>query len=229
MSYTPPPYAPPKKGTNPLVWVFVALGAFCCIAVIGFGAMTATVAGQVGNVMPCMMTMSLTQNSILAYEKENGKFPAADSWQDDISEIYNKRASQITSEVKDAPLGMDKMMKPRDINGELLCNDQNPKTYLVYNSEIAGKKLADLKDASNTVLFFETTKGGKNVSSPYVKQEPKDSPKMMGQPRGWNIAYADGMVEFADGGKSQRQRIDFGTSSGGSTGTSGSTPAPTGE
>ncbi|MCA0362047.1 MAG: hypothetical protein LCH41_13470 [Armatimonadetes bacterium] len=228
MSYTPPPYAPQKKGTNPLVWVFVALGAFCCIAVIGFGAMATTVFRQVGGVMPCMMTMSIAQNALLEYEKEKGAFPAAATWQTDITEIYNREAKKITEEVKDVP-GMGGMMSPQDISKELLCSTENPKTYLVYNSEIAGKKLADIAKPDQTILFFEAKEGGINAARPFEKLDPKDSPKMMGESRGWNVAYADGEVEFQNGKKSTKQRIEFNPGSRSSSSSGGSTPAPSGE
>lgn len=210
MAY-PPPYQParPKSGTNPLVWVLVAIGAFCCVAVIGFGAMTFTTMKQVGNMMPCMFTASAAQKSLLEYEKEKGKFPPADKWQSEIAPYYEKHRDDNSKEMKDAPMGMDKWANTADITKPLACNTEGMETFLVYNPDVAGKKASDFENPDETVMLYEDTAKALNAAAPYKERPLKESPRMMGQPRGWYVLHVSGDLEMTSKTKGRRVKVDI--------------------
>ncbi len=189
---------PKKQSTNPLVWIFVALGAFCCIAIIAFGAMTATVFNQTKDMFPCMFSLATLDKAMDEYVKEKGVFPPADSWQDELAPYYTKHSTSMKDELKDAPGPMKDWGNVTDISGDFKCSTTGVNTYIAYNPEIAGKKLSDLKDPADTVMFFETTSTGRNIAEPFKEKDFKDSPKMMGQPRGWYRMGTDGEMVVTD-------------------------------
>ncbi len=189
---------PKKKGTNPLIWIFVALGAFCCIGIIAFGGMTMAVMNQTKNLMPCMFTMSTLNRSMSEYVKEKNKYPSAATWQDDLAPYYTKEKTNFADEFKDAPGPFKDWGDIADINAEMECNTSGaPSTVIAFNPELSGKKPADFKDP-DTIMFFETPKTGRNVAAKPEALKFKDAPKMMGSPRGWYQMNIDGDMVVVD-------------------------------
>lgn len=210
MTYAPPPGmgVPQKKGTNPLVWIFVALGAFCCIGIIAFGAMTATVFNQTKGMFPCIFSLATLNKSMDAYVKEKGVFPPAENWQDELAPYYSKNSDDMKNELKDAPMGIDEWANVADINGDFSCNTSGTKTFIAYNPDIAGKKVTDIADPAATVMFFETTTTGRNINETYAEKDFSTSPKLMGQPRGWYQMTADGEMVTVDQ-KGKKTKVDI--------------------
>ena len=212
MPETPPPYGmPPKKSGNPLIWVFVAIVAFCCLAVIGGGALIFATARQGGAMLPCMMTTSAALNGITKYAEEKGTYPDADKWQEQISPYYleaqKKMQAEFEKEGKDVPFGIDKWFRMSDITAPLACSEDGVKTWLSYNSDVSGKKVEDIKEPGKTVVLFESTVEKLNASAPYKKMDSKGSPKVMGQNRGWWLGYADGEIGSTE--ENSKTKMDF--------------------
>jgi hypothetical protein len=199
MTYNAPPgMGAPKKGANPLIWIFVALGAFCCIGIIAFGGMSMAVLNQTKNLMPCMFSMATLNKSMEDYVKEKGTYPPAATWQDELAPYYEKQSKSFTEEFKNAPGPVKDWGDIADINAELGCNTSGtPKTSLAFNPDLAGKKPTDIKD-SDTIMFFETTSTGRNISEKPVERKFKDAPKMMGSPRGWYQMNTEGRMVVVD-------------------------------
>ncbi len=214
MSHTPPPYSGPvtRKSTNPLVWVFVALGAFCCIAIIGFGAMGYGVYNGTKDMLPCLFTSDLLGRSMNEYVKEKGKFPPTANWQTEIAPYYEKAATDFKADMGNAPGPLKQWGNVADINQPLACNKKGTETFLIYNSEVAGKKIEDV-DADTTALIFEDDKGGSmNEARKFERKPFGTSPKLMGSPRGWYVLLANGKMEVVDDkGKRQVVNLETGT------------------
>lgn len=213
MSYSPPPYGGPtaKKSTNPLVWVFVAIGAFCCIAIIGFGAMGYGVYNGTKDMFPCMFTSSILGQSMRDYVKEQGKFPPADKWQTEIAPYYDKAKTKFQEEMKDAPKMIKNWGDIADIHQPVGCNTQGKKTYFVYNSEMAGKKLGDIADPDTTAMFFEDDNSPvMNAARKYEPKPFREAPRLMGSPRGWYVVLVNGETSTTDD-KGKQHSVDVRT------------------
>lgn len=166
---------------------------------------------QVGQQTPCVLSMMTLSESLDEYVKEKGTYPPAATWQDELAPYYIKSSDKITEEFKDAPGPLKDLGNLADISAELSCNSKSsPSTYLSYNSDIAGKKPADIIER-NTITFFETTTAGRNLAEKPVERKFADSPKMMGTPRGWYQMNIDGeMVVIDENGKVQDVDISTG-------------------
>jgi len=212
MTYAPPPYgeAPRKKGTNPLVWIFVAIGAFCCIAIIAGGGMIAAIFNQGKDLFPCVFTLTTLDKSMDDYIKDKGKYPDADKWQTELEPYYAKTAKSFKDEMKDAPGPLKGMGDVASISGPMACNSSGTKTFISYNSEIAGKKKADITDPDDTAMFFEDLVEKVNASAPFKPKDFNDSPRMMGQPRGWYVWVVSGYMQTVDE-KGRKKNVDIST------------------
>lgn len=192
------------------MWILVAFGAFCCVGIVAFGAMTWAVMGQVKDLTPCIFTLETLNQSLRDYVDEKGTYPSAEKWQDELTPYYQKHYKSHMKEMEDVPGPMKGFASMADITGDLSCNSKNsPKTFIALNAEVAGKKRADFKDPSETIVFFESTSEGRNITEKYVKKDIKDSPKMMGEPRGWYQINLDGNMVVTDKhGKVKKVNID---------------------
>lgn len=175
----------------------MAIGAFCCIAIIAVGGMTAAVMNQVKDMTPCMFTNSFLASSLEEYVKEKGKYPPADKWQSELAPYYEKSAEKMREEMKDAPGMIKDWGNVASISGPMACQLSGTKTFISYNQEISGKATADVKDPK-TIAFFEDTVEKMNASAVYKPKNFKDSPRMMGQPRGWYVVSVEGRALMVD-------------------------------
>lgn len=183
MGQTPPPYyagAPKKSNTTTVVFIVLGVCAVCCI----LGALALGGAGWFAfnkgkGLIGCAMGFDEARQATLAYaEAHKGMLPKAETWQDDITPYFVKIAEKQAGERK--------MLNGFEPTGEWRCqNADGPVTGIAFNKDLAGKKLADIQDRESTILFFETPKVGKNLSEPYKRRSDDDSPKIMGQIRGW--------------------------------------------
>lgn len=211
MTYAAPPgMAPRKQGTNPLVWILVAFAAFCCVGIIAFGAMTFAVMGQVKDLTPCIFTLDTLDRSLKDYVADKGAYPSADKWQDELAPYYDKHYKDHVKEMQDVPGPMKGFAEMADIKAELSCNSKtSPKTFIAFNPDVAGKKRTDFTDPSKVIVFFETTSTGRNITEKFVARDFKDSPRMMGEPRGWYEMDLEGQMVVTDKrGKTKRVNIE---------------------
>ncbi len=176
--------------------ILIILGVFgvCCIFPVFFGGFKAFnfYKNNLAPTLTCGIGMAEAQKAIHQYADDHGgKLPAAKTWQDDIRPYYIK----VSKSDKDrGPL------PTFPSEGNWICSDEKGvQTGVAYNLDVGGKKIADLKDASTTILLFEVEKTGQNQSQVY-KARPKDSgPMMLGTHRPWMLIYVTGNLHEKNG------------------------------
>jgi len=188
-----PPYAPPKKNrTTTVVWVIVGISALCCVCLIAMCGGGYKFFTSVGIPMAeCSMNIESLRDGVVGYaQKHDGKLPSAATWKKDIWPYYTKSfESRASSQRKTSPF------QPVDQNGAWLCKvSDKDTTAIVYNSDIAGKKLDDLKP--DAVFVFEAPSGTPDHEA-YTRQDPTKSPDLiLGNRRGWLLARATGDTQL---------------------------------
>lgn len=200
----PPPYEQPRKsnaGRNVLIILLVVVVP--CLVMVGlatwFGFRTFTGAmNQMGPTVNCAVAYQRVQLAILDYAKDHeGTLPPAATWQADVAEYYAKQTDlQSTEEMPEwIPMKFEKM----DPNAPWGCKlTDTETTALVYNADVAGKKIADLTNPGSTVLIFEApVEPAMNLAMPFKEQPADERPVMiMGEKRDWIKAYVEGEVDF---------------------------------
>jgi hypothetical protein len=177
---TPPPFEKAPRGRGPGLTIALVLGAIgvCCVVpilAVVFGGFF--MVGKVQGMASCSITMSAAQRAILDYEKDKGSFPSTENWQTAIAPYYDKAIENINTE--------GNPFKAQKATDAWVCNNEGAVTGIAYNSDIAGKKLADFKDKMQTVVLYEIEKSKLNAAAPYKELPQESSPKMFGTPRGW--------------------------------------------
>lgn len=194
MAYSPPPFNPgmaqKKKSPVGMILMIVAL-VFLLVCGLGGFALYQFAKGavQMGtSVISCSLNFELAQKSSLAYAKEHGdKLPNAEKWQEQIAPYYAKLKSNVLAknpEFKDIPFFN---FEPNDITEPLDCSFGEPTTGVTFNSDLSGKKLADIKEPQTTPLFFESEKIVLNSADAYKERAAKTGPKIMGSARDWLV------------------------------------------
>lgn len=205
MGQTPPPYygaAPKKTNTTTVVLIVLGVCAVCCVlAVVGLGGAAWFGFSKVKGMAACAMGFEEAREAMRAYAQDHkGMLPPAKSWQDDI-QPYFARVAEKNADGR-------KFIGAWEPSGEWACvNDNAPKTGIAFNSELAGKKVNDIKNKGTTILLFETEQPGKNVSMPFEEKSDENSPKMMNKPRGWIKVPVEGETHM------KGQTVNFGTTS----------------
>jgi hypothetical protein len=192
MQQTPPPFEMPsgprpRSNPNRTLWIVAAVILFiCCAGVIVVGYFALGLAKQMLPMMGCMGQASEINQALRAYVKDhNGKLPAAAKWQQELEKYYQQ-------------LPRDKMTDfsshPSNHQG-CFDADGNQISTFAYNSDVAGKMLAKIKDPDETPLVFEVPQTTKDLAMPFQNQDPDKSPSLiMGQRRGWLQVMASGSV-----------------------------------
>lgn len=186
---SPPPFTPPapaRRGSNTaLIVVLILVILIPCVGLIVFGFLGFNFAQKtVFPMVGCMMTYESAGKAMEAYVKEKGAYPKAATWQDDIAPFYKKHL-----EAKKEDYGPFPPSKPDDAWS---CAFGDPSTGMAYNDDVAGKKKADVKDPSITVVLFEVEKIARNQHEKYKPREATTSPKFFGEHRGWIRIMGDG-------------------------------------
>jgi hypothetical protein len=206
---TPPPFQNPgmmqppmpARSNNRLLWgIVITIVVLCCGGVIALTLFGVNAFKQAMPLAGCALKLERLQTALRSYsEGHNGMTPAAATWQDDLApELEKIKKSNRGKDDEDAArmFGIDS--EPFSCT----VTDQ-PNTGLWYNSDIAGKKLADIK-ATDTVAFFEKPEATKNGAEPY-KEVTAESPKFkmlwINQSRGWFVAPIMGEVDLIKNGK----------------------------
>ena len=147
---------------------------------------------KAGPMFGCIIGLDEGQRAMRMYADEHdGKLPNAKTWQDDIRPYY----SRVDGSSKDKG-----PFKTFPAEGEWVCNDdKEQRTGIAFNSDLSGKKLADIKDPYSTVLLFEVEKIGTNQSEPYKARPDSTAPKFFGNNRGWLSIHVLGALRQKDG------------------------------
>lgn len=191
----PPPYQPPmprKNNNTVLIIVIILVVLVPCIGLIVLAAAGVSFfTKQIGPMAGCMITLESGRNAVEKYAAEKGTYPKAATWQDDIQKYYEAEVSKASEEM--GPF------KPSKGDEAWSCKFGEPTTGIAYNSDLSGKKPADIKDKGATIMFFEIDTPKRNAASPYKSRPSNESPKFMGENRGWIKIPIDGGVEGIKG------------------------------
>jgi hypothetical protein len=190
---SPPQFAPhspaPKKSNALLIVILVILGlcALCCVGMI---ILSMNVFGKMKNGIGCVMHFEFARKALSDYSNANGgKLPPADSWQDDIVQYYGKgKAGEKMSGGGILDFG--------DATKDLGCagDSGSPATGMAFNSDLAGKTVAEAKKNPTTVVLFEVPQTGRNIAMPFKAQPGQSPSKIMGQPRDWITEPVSGSI-----------------------------------
>lgn len=182
----PPPFSPPptprkKNNTGLIIGIVLACVLIPCI---GVGVLMLLGVNWVKNtafpMASCAIGFEQVRQAIGDYaDAHDGKFPQAETWQDDVKSYYGAIMKNRAEDL--GPI------KPMDPNGDWGCKiDDSRMTGMAFNSELSGKKVADVKDPYGTVLIFEIEKAMKNAHEKYRPRSKASSPQIiMGESRGW--------------------------------------------
>ncbi|HSI73264.1 MAG TPA: hypothetical protein VK934_08805 [Fimbriimonas sp.] len=193
----PPPYRPKKSNTGLIIGLVIGALVICCgggAALLGGGAWFAF--KKVGPMAKCSISLEAMAHAVTAYaDAHGGKMPDADKWQDQVKDLYAKEIQK--SDAKEQPFGTI------PAEGEWGCEaDGNVTTGIAFNAELSGKKLADIKDQSNTIMLFEVKEHGRNLNAKYdatkVAEQP---PERFGDPALFTVTVDGDTKMIGKGGK----------------------------
>jgi len=123
--------------------------------------------------------MQLCKAAHIYAANHKDEFPAADSWPDALKELV--MVAQVAAD-------------PADPNGG--------RAYAI-NAAVAGKRLASVRQPSETVLFFECAPGSPPAGGPAdLPSQPRHHP-------GYVIGFCDGHVEIVPKGEIGRLRWEL--------------------
>jgi hypothetical protein len=195
----PPAYQAPqqnKSRTTLIVVIVLVCVLVPCLCVVGGGAFAYFFAKK--NVLPmvgCTITMTDARDAVVQYANQNdGKFPDAKTWQDDIKSHY--------AQLHTVEQGMGEMGgKTADEEWSCRPGPGDTLTGIAYNADLSGKKMADIKDPYATIVLFEVDKVSRNASAPYKERPEQESPAMFGEHMGWFFVPLQGDPDLTGSGK----------------------------
>jgi len=188
---TPPPYSPPPrpKGKNTVWIVLGAVGVLVCcggpILLVGGGYWLIS---KNKDMIECTVNMAVIHDAMEGYVRKIGTYPPAASWQSAVKPFVTEDGDDKGAR---KAIGLGQL----NFDDAIPCSTGDVKSMLAYNSAIAGKKAADVKDSE--VLIFETTAADAkpNLSGTFKERGTAGSPTIMGTPRGWFRMTVDGDVK----------------------------------
>jgi len=196
----PPPYyspAPKKSNTGLIVGLILGGVVVCCVLpIVGLGGLGWWGLTKAKGFVQCSITFADVQRAIHSYASaHDGRLPKAATWQTDIRPFFDKEVAREAAEKNP--------FASQTSNGTLGCTDgEGSFTGISLNKAVAGKKLSEITDPSDTVLVFEVPTQGTNLASDYKPQDFEASPKTFNKKRGWYIVRVDGSpVLISRGGR----------------------------
>jgi hypothetical protein len=190
---SPPPYSPPprpKSKNTPWIVLGVIGVLICCggpILLLGGGYWLFS---KNKDMFECTINLAVTQKAMEAYVRKNGSYPPAATWQTALKPFASEDKSDA-----DARKAMG--LAALNLDGPIACATGELKTGLSYNSALSGKKTADIKDSE--IMIFESTELKPNANGVFKERGSEDSPKIMGNPRGWFYVTVAGKVRGVKG------------------------------
>ncbi|MBL8059920.1 MAG: hypothetical protein JNK63_04290 [Chthonomonas sp.] len=205
-------YAEPTRGKNTLLWVILGLAGFCILLCVlgGFFGVRAFqgVAGQAINMVACGVDLQAARASIKRYASENdGKLPPAGSWQDATKKYFKEERSKLEDgDIEEASrIGID--VKLSEVDGVWGCRVSGGKTHaFVFNEELSGKRISEVKNAVDTVLLWEDSQSGRNLKGKYSYKKPTSDMAIAGEKREFLKITLDGEFQL-EGGNTKRKRV----------------------
>lgn len=152
-------------------------------------------ANEIAPVVQCNLILENIRDAMLYYiERNGGRFPEADTWQDEIAEAF-RRVNEISNTREFSRL---------DPQGVWGCRyGPNVMTGIAFNRALSGKRLEEVEHPEKTVVLYEIETPRRNAASEYPPPDRPETPPSPGRPRQWlSIAVvgkvsAGGAVESA--------------------------------
>lgn len=211
-------YAQPQKGKNTLLWVIVGIAGTCILLCAGGGFWGVNafrgLMGQAFSMVGCSVDIQAARGALKKYAAEHdGKLPSASQWQDAAKPYFLAERGKIDESDAEGAQQVGVDFKLSEVNGVWGCHLPNGKIQaFVFNQDLSGKKLADIKDADTTVLLFEGTESGRNLSGKYTVLKPTADMRIGPERRAYLKITVDGEFKM----QSRRGRtikVETGTSS----------------
>ncbi len=178
----PPPFETPqgmpRKKNNALPFLIIGGVLVCCIGPIALmGGLGYAGFKGAQPIIGCTIAMTGISSALRKYSEANGgKLPPAESWQTAIAPYYDKSLTKDEA----GPFTIPNSKEPFG------CGEGKDKTAFVFNAQYGGKKLAEIPNASDAVLVYETNGPARmNASGTYKDLGKAASPKIFNAPRGW--------------------------------------------
>lgn len=192
MGSYPPPFnpAPPKGNSNTkVILIILGLVAFLCLGgIVAMGLFGWNVFKKgIAPIAGCGLGFDNIRTAMKDYAKEHGdKLPPAATWQDDVRP-YLIKVLKATKEQKGG------IIPEVDPGGSWGCEDgKDGRTGIAYNSDVAGKKIAEIKTPDQTILLYEVPEARQNLAAPYKKPDDAKRPMMMGKERPFLTVNVEG-------------------------------------
>jgi hypothetical protein len=191
-------YAQPQKGKNTLLWVIVGIAGTCILLCVGGGFWGVTafkgLMGQAFSMVGCSYDLQAARSSLKKYaDAHGGMLPSSDEWQDASKQYFKaERAKLQDTDSEDVKkIGIE--MKLSDPDGVWGCHLPNGKVQaFVFNEELSGKKLSEIKDGTTTILLWEGSDSGRNLKGKYVYLKPNNDMRIAGDKREFLKITVDG-------------------------------------
>lgn len=139
----------------------------------------------------CFASATEVGAALRAYQKANGgKMPPAATWQTELRKYIDKTKGSK----EETPF------KLFSSTSKWECTSDGKITGFAFNSELAGKKVSDIKDSAEQIAIFETTTAVENQAKKYVALPFSESPTVMGKSstRGWIVIGVTGNMMIVD-------------------------------
>lgn len=163
--------------------VLIVLGVFALCCVLPVGGLVGGgffVFNQSKGFLECAASGGILESGLKQYIAKNGTLPKSNTWMKDLAPFL-----QAASKSKEMPFNVinanDKEWTCKDSDGN--------KIYFVFNEEVSGRKLDQIKDADLPAIF--TTREPSPGSTRKYQAEPfSQAPKIFGKQVGWMIITA---------------------------------------
>lgn len=174
----------------------IGVCTFCILPAVGLGLLAREGGGAIGGVVSlagCSVEAEVVGKSLLRHVEEKGVFPTAEEWKTAVSSQYELLARERGAG-QQVGFGLDVVLPPAKLEESLVCQEQDPKTYLLYNSALAGKKLSDIQTPGNTWLVFESKEDAPGSAREWSQPAAGTAPRFSGQERRWIGFLVDGTL-----------------------------------
>lgn len=221
---TPPPFQSPtgseqtsRRGLKVFLAIFVFVLVPCGIGGYFLFNLTKKLVKLAGeNIIPvanCALSMQAMRDAMVLYANAHGGvLPKAENWQKDIQPFYKQALSKRDFQ-KSMPGNFPSELRITPIapEAEWACSFANGvKTGIAFNKDLAGKKLADIKEPKTTILLFEVAKPGTNLAEPFKPLARADSPKILGSNRDWITMPVEGEMTYTMGENDAKMKVGDG-------------------
>lgn len=163
--------------------VLIVLGVFGLCCVLPIGSLVGGgfyVFNQSKGFIECAASGGILEGGLKQYIAKNGSLPKSKTWMKDLAPFL-----KAASESKEMPF---KIINAKD--KEWTCKDSDGgKIYFVFNEEVSGLKLDQIKNAEVPAIFA-SRESSPGATRKYDAQPFSQAPKIMGKQVGWMIITA---------------------------------------